>query len=221
MSRRLRYSLVAAACVVSPLISGSAGAQLAGFASRAADFAPVDASALGATRQSSIGLSAAGSEIVAGGALGIWNGAMHVYAGGGSYEWSTGLAYSRTAFAWPLVSGIHATLGEQLSTGYRRLGGAGYRGAVNLRVPAGLTLGDPDAASLAVYAAPYGELGIQQYPGTAYDGGMGAAGISTGVRASAGRIALAIMFTDVAYRQRFYFPRGAGGMLGLSVQLGK
>ena len=158
---------------------------------------------------------------------------MHVYAGGGSYEWSTGLAYSRTAFAWPLVSGIHATLGEQLSTGYRRLGGAGYRGAVNLRVPAGLTLGDPDAASLAVYAAPYGELGVQHYAksvcvpyaGCTHAGmendAMNAAGISTGVRASAGRIALAIMFTDVAYRQRFYFPRGAGGMLGLSVQLGK
>ncbi|MFL5616335.1 MAG: hypothetical protein ACJ796_21895 [Gemmatimonadaceae bacterium] len=232
MSRRLRYPLVAVAWVMSPLIAASAGAQLAGIASRAADFAPVDASALGVTRQSSIGLSVNNSDLVLGGGIGTWGGAMHVYLGAGANNWSSGIAYSRTAFVRPLVPGLRFTLGEQLSGGYRRFGPE-YQGAVNLKVPVGLTLGNPDGASLAAYAAPYGELGVEHFrnqrcdfvscTGTGVEyRGMNAAGIGLGLRASAGRFTIGMSVADLAYRKRFYLPKPSSlQTLGVSVQLGK
>jgi hypothetical protein len=112
MSRTARCSLIAVACVLSPMISRAAAAQLVGKATRAAEFAPVDASALGATRGSSIGLSATDIELVAGGGTAIASGSLHGYVGAAVYRWSTGLAFSRTVANRSLAGGIRATLGS-------------------------------------------------------------------------------------------------------------
>lgn len=232
MLRGLRRSLATAAAITSLLLPRPVAAQLAGLASRAADFAPVDASVLGAARRSSVGLSANGAELVAGGAVGIWSGALHAYVGAASYQWSTGFAYSRTAAAWQVIRGIHATFGEQLSTGYRRYDRYGYSGAVNLRVPLGLTLGNADRASLAVYAAPYAEAGVEHFPSLSCESylctragmeyrGMNAAGVGGGVRGSAGRVAIGLFFTDVSFKNRFSLPSRSSASIGLSVQLGE
>src|SRR5690349_20186108 len=126
MSRRVRCSFVAAACLMSSLVSRSAAAQMVGSASRAADFAPVEATALGVTRQSSVGLSVNGSGFALGGGMGARGGALHAYLGGSRFEWATGLAYSHTSIARQVLPGLHATVGEQLSSGYRNFDRYGY-----------------------------------------------------------------------------------------------
>lgn len=225
--------LVIGASVVSLLPSQSANAQLTGSSNGAALFSPVDASALGVSRLSSVGLSLTDAQFVVGGGLGMAGGSLRGYAGGGAFAWSTGLGYASTFVRRSLADGrLHGTIGGQLTGGYRHESYTSEAGALNMTVPVGVRVGNPDGRSLTVYAAPYVELGVERFrvnhcsyneqcyqtsrnPEGTYGGGIG-----LGARASAGRFALGILARD--FGDRTHLVRSPFTLaLGFSFQLGE
>lgn len=222
-----------AASVVTGVPLRSAIAQLAGSSTGAAIFSPVDASALGASRLSSVGLSLTDGEFVVGGGLGMAGGSLRGYAGGGNFAWSTGVGYSSTFVRRSVANGLlYGTIGGQLTGGYRHWSYTSDAGALNMTIPIGISLGDPDGKSLMVYAAPYAELGLDKsrvrycsYNGTCTEPAwarraMEGAGVGLGVRVSAGRFAIGAYTRDFGGR-RHLLPNMTIVALGLSFQLGK
>lgn len=231
-SRAIVLLTVGASCfALAP--SRSAIAQLTGKSNGAALFSPVDASALGVGRLSSVGLSVTDAEFVAGGGMGMAGGSLRGYAGGGAFAWSTGLGYSTTFVRRSLANGfLHGTLGGQVTGGYRHRSYAMNAGGLNMTIPLAVTVGNPDRTSLALYAAPYAELGVEHYrvplcPAngscTATAGraeSMHAAGVGLGMRASLGRFAVGIFAQDVGV-PRHLVQSTSIVTLGFSWQLGK
>jgi hypothetical protein len=231
-----RFSL---ALTFSLAISTSAAAQIAGTANEVAQFAPVDASALGVTRGASIGLSAGNTEYVVNGGVGLGGGSLRGFVGAHREALSLGAGFAQTFAARPLTSGIHASVGGQLVGGYQyNRYGPHNSAALNLTIPLALTLGDAnrpaiEGPSLALYAAPYAELGMMHT--YTFDcpvptqcslddkglGGIAAAGIGAGTRASFGRFALEIMLRDFFSRDLHWQKGGGSGTLGLSYRLGQ
>ena len=193
-------------------------------------FSPVDASALGVSRLSSVGLSVTDAEFVLGGGLGMASGSLRGYAGGSSLGWSTGLGYASTFVRRSLADGLlHGTIGGQLTGGYRHRTYASQAGALNMTIPIGISVGNPDGNSLALYAAPYAELGVERYrlrhcPNgsciTTVGGAetMHAAGVGLGIRGSLGRFAIAIFGQDWGIPR--HVVQGSSVTLGFSFQLG-
>lgn len=234
MSRTGRVVLFLAGTSVLALVpSRSAIAQLAGRSTGAAIFSPVDASALGVSRLSSVGLSLTDAEFVVGGGLGMAGGSLRGYAGTGNFAWSTGLGYSSTFVRRSLANGLlHGTIGGQLTGGYRHRSYSDDAGALNMTIPVGLPAGDPNEKSLMVYAAPYAELGAEQSrvgscyynasctePAWARKATEGV-GVGLGARASVGRFAIGAFARDVGGR-RHLLQDWTIVSLGLSFQLGK
>ena len=212
--------------------SRSAIAQLAGSSTGAAVFSPVDASALGVSRLSSIGLSVTDAEFVVGGGLAMAGGSLRGYAGGGDFAWSTGLGYSSTLVRRSLAAELlHGTVGGQFTGGYRHRSYISDAVALNMTIPVGISVGDPDGKSLMLYAAPYAELGVEHlrvgycsYNGSCTEPAWArraseAAGVGLGARASVGRFAIGAFARDVGGR-RHLVPDFTVVSLGLSVQLG-
>jgi hypothetical protein len=229
--RRSLALLTIGGAVLALAPSRSASAQLAGRSNGAALFSPVDASALGVERLSSVGLSVTDAEFVAGGGYGMAGGSLRGYAGGGNFAWSTGLGYSTTFVRRSLANGLlHGTLGGQVTGGYRHRSYAMDAGGLNMTIPVAVTIGNPDGRSLAVYAAPYAELGVERYrvrhcqvtcvvtPGQAES--AQAAGVGLGMRASLGRFAVGIFAQDFGV-PRHLVQSTSIVTLGFSLQLGK
>src|SRR3954462_7448583 len=74
----------------------AAGAQLTGRHAGGAEFAPIDASALGDTRPASIALFSGEEGIGIGAGWGVHRGALRGYLGAGAYRLSLGGGYART-----------------------------------------------------------------------------------------------------------------------------
>lgn len=224
--------LMVGASVFALAPSQSAIAQLTG-RSNAALFSPVDASALGVSRLSSVGLSVTDAQFVVGGGLGMAGGSLRGYAGGSALAWSTGLGYASTFVRRSLADGLlHGTIGGQLTGGYRHTSYTSEAGALNTTVPVALWVGNPDGKSLTVYAAPYAELGVERFRvnhcsfnGQCYQTPRGqettyGAGIGLGARASAGRFAIGILARDFGNRMQLV-PSYSILTLGFSFQLGE
>lgn len=218
------------ASVFTLLPSRSAIAQLGGRSTGAAMFSPVDASALGVSRLSSVGLSLTDAEFVLGGGLRMAGGSLRGYAGGSSYGWSTGLGYASTFVRRSLAAGLlHGAIGGQLTGGYRHRTYSSVAGALNMTIPIGISAGDPDGNSLTLYAAPYAELGFERYrlrhcPNGSCLSTVGeaetvhATGVGLGVRGSLGRFALAIFGQDWGIPG--HLVQASSVTLGFSFQLG-
>lgn len=223
--------------VAALLLTSTAGAQIAGTPSSAARLAPVDASALGVTRGSSIGVSADGDELVLQGGPGIAGGSLRGLLGVSEGSLSTlGAGYART-LAGSVMTGIRGTIGGELVGGFRfDLNGTNNDYGLHLTIPAALTFGDPNrlrAPALALYAAPYAELGstysyiprqCTPYPCFPYDARNLAAfatGLGFGTRLSFGKFAADLLIRD-------YFGRDHPGQatitdatLGIDYRIGK
>jgi hypothetical protein len=231
-SRGIVLLVIGAGCLaLAP--SRSAIAQLGDRSNGAALFSPVDASALGVERLSSVGLSLTDAEFVAGGGLRMRGGALRGYAGGGAFAWSTGLGYSTTFVRRSLASGLlHGTVGGQVTGGYRHRSYAMDAGGLNMTIPVGVTVGNPDRRSLALYAAPYTELGVEHFRirSCPVNGACGAttgkvesvyaAGMGMGMRASLGRFAVGIFAQDFGGRRR-WIQSTSIMTIGFSMQLGQ
>ena len=220
------------ASVFTLLPSRSAIAQVIGSSTGAAIFSPVDASALGVSRLAGVGLSITDAEFVVGGGLRMAGGSLRGYAGGGNFAWSTGLGYSSTLVRRSLAGGfLHGTIGGEVTGGYRHRSYSSNAGALNMTIPVGISVGDPDGKSLMVYGAPYAELGVAQvrvgycsYNGTCNQPAwarraMSAAGVGVGARASVGRFAIGAFARDVGGRG-YLLQEWTIVSVGLSFQLG-
>ena len=216
MFRDLRLVVVPAAMAAALLVSSAAQAQVSGHGTPGARFAPVDASALGVTRPTSLGFFLADS-YTGGASLGWGGGAVRGFAAGRWREWSLGAGYVRTFVKRDLGGSLFGTIGGEIVGGYRHLD---FRprsaAAVDLTIPLGLALGDPDARSLAFYAAPYAEAGLA-HPwvrpatcaptfSTLSGPQLGhALGMRVGMRMSFGRLAAEVMTGDVVGPRHFHF----------------
>ncbi|HEY2375185.1 MAG TPA: hypothetical protein VGH98_04365 [Gemmatimonadaceae bacterium] len=235
MLRICRLSISAGIILLAPT---SSFAQITGTSTGAAIFAPVDASALGVTRGASMALGVGGSLLMGAGGVGFAGGALRGFLSS-NFEHSPsldiGAAFSRTFVRQQLLSGVQTSIGGQAVAGYLHEGYPRNAAALNLTIPLALTLGDGNgAASLAVYAAPYGEVGmLHRYnfvrctssPTCPYFRvrGMGAvasSGLGAGTRMSVGRFAIELMVRDFVGRE-FRRQYGGEGELALTYRLGK
>src|SRR5206468_250408 len=204
----------------------------------AADFAPVDAAALGVARGASVGVFVGSNGYAAGGGPGIAGGALRGFVAAGVYQWSVGAGYARTLVNRQVVGVFHTTIGGELVGGYRN---DAYRprrsGALNLTVPLGLTLGDANrrllaGPSLAIYLAPFAEAGLTHR--TNYSGCVQRAscppdfspalahalGVGAGTRISIGRFATEFMARNLGHPHNFRWADLAYATLGISYRLG-
>ena len=227
------------------LVSPTAEAQIAGTPSGAARLGPVDASALGVTRAASVGSSIIESEWLVHGGFGFAGGSLRALFGRSSSEWSAGAAYARTLAGSEVIKGLHGTIGGELIGGFRynRYGPSHDDGGLHLTIPAALTFGDPnrpliEGATLALYVAPYAELGSaysylprQCAPPAPcsnsydirHDLAAFATGFGVGTRASFGRFALDLMMRDAIARKRVGYntlQAGAFSLTGRDLTLG-
>jgi hypothetical protein len=238
MSRSRRFLLTAgAACVALSIPSARARAQAFGIHSRAVDFAPVDAEALGDTLRSSIGLFA-GDEIGAAVGVGAWGGSLRVL--GGMIEpisgsgMLVGMGYARSLATSDLAGPLHGTLGAELRGGFRHEHYASQdAGALRLTAPLGVSLGHPSGSSLGLYAAPYVESAVMRpwlvtQPGctqfcsrTLGDVGLQSAmGFGVGFRAALQRFAVELSYSDVTWHRTQFYGQGQAS-LGLTYRLGQ
>jgi hypothetical protein len=217
--------------------SASARAQFYGTHSGAVDLATVDASALGDTLRSSLGLFAADQWVIAGG-VGVLGGSLKGYLGSDpnrvGFPYALGVGYARTIAAHVLVGPLHGAIGTELVAGFRHEPYAPRdAGALNLTVPVGVSLGDPSSTSLGLYAAPYVESGLMRVwetvPGscTPYCNSRlsdtrlwNVAGVGVGGRAAIRRFSFELLFRDVQLHNRRLYWRG-GGAVGFAYRLGR
>jgi hypothetical protein len=189
-------------------------AQIIGTSTPVADFAPVDAVALGVARASSLGVFAADYQAVVGAGAGLAGGAVRAFAGAATDIWSVGAGYARTMLARRLTETTRESAGLQLVVGYRHDDYLPHSfGALRLTAPLAITFGDPnqpssDARTFAIYAAPYADIGvIEQLNPNACFGSVNcstyhhasahSAGVGAGSRMSFGQFALELMARDV------------------------
>jgi len=237
MSRLSPLLFLGATSAMALVPSDSARAQLYGTHSGAVDLATVDASALGDTLRSSLGVFLAGKWVIAGG-VGVLGGSLKGYLGSESSSWghpyNLGVGYARTMAAHDLAGPLHGAIGTELVAGFRHEPFAPRdAGALNLTVPVGVSLGDPSGTSLGFYAAPYVESGLtrawETIPGscTPYcssrlsDTGLSSvAGVGVGGRAAIRRFSLELLIRDVRVHNRRLYA-GVEGAVGLAYRLGR
>lgn len=124
---------------------------------------PVDASAVGATRGSSIGLFVTQGAYGAGVGMGVAGGALRGSLDGSANRYSGGVGFARTLVKRSLAGAVYALVGGQLSAGYLHTVYHPHdAGAVDLTIPVGIALGEPDSYSFTAYVTPYAEVGMMR-----------------------------------------------------------
>lgn len=232
MSKFSTFALVFGLFVV--LMPGDATAQLAGRHVGGADFAPVDATALGDTRPASIAVFTNADAIGVGAGWGLAGGAMRGYLGANGYHVAVGGGYARTLAERRLARGFVGTFGGELVGGYNHVfeRRPDDSGALRLTMPLGLSLGDPSGTSLGLYAAPYAEAGVLRRlevsptgcnPYCRYVLGgptlRSAVGAGIGMRGAFRRVGAEVIFRDMSPKGRGVAPL-SDVMLGFTYRLG-